>query len=1284
MATFTITTDVNIDSLTSKTGGDTYNINGGVLTIDQHSRYGVEQNTSAILGPVTLSATLGGTIKIRGDKVRLIPYDGGSGNVPAVGTTISGATGSGKLIGVYDTLAVAPTTAGSAMPADGYILIRQWNDGAFIDNEALSGLTANVTTDPVFGGTDRVGWLEIVGEETRSITTNRINNITDDEMIGDWFYVGITDGTRTTSYQIPSNGSAQWIPGVQVETSAGSGVYEWWPVTNASMTSANLDTTGERSKVCYVNTSTGQLYFGYDGTNSSGGQCPTSGRKVRIGNIICQSATAAARTTNSLNSTVTTRFRPLTTGSGQWRETKVTSAWGHASLTNAYAVEIIDSAIAGHTIITNNATPFVMENSCMSVVHTETSGTAHPFNVSNSTQGGTITDSVIHVGDMSGAARNGLHINISENVTVTDSKILGSGATTGSPTAINFNQVFSISISNVVTSAGTFNVSQASDWSIENITFTMTGGDPYINASSAVLWTIANTSSNGIIDGFEMPVAEQGAKGVMFSVTGSCSGIKIRNVGTYNSPLMMRGSIHENISWSRSTTTVTVTHTAHGLRVGDTVNLVRTSQSATGGVGTGGSSFAVASVPTADTFTLTVTNSGDTSGTLSYYRSWATTILSIAAGCTDIEAQNIHIRGNRSDPISTVNTSSDVRIYNLTGDYWLGATTASNDMVTRGIQGNAGLPAATSSQFGHTFMDSHTRETSVTALQNITWTRTSNVITGTLTNHGFSTLQNRIRIYDSSDQTTIPNGWKSGFRVIDKDTFVFTGVGSGATSGTAKLFYEDSRLTLFMNEESEAISTYTIDSGSPAFTGAGTLSMPNSGDQLTWEMPAYLINHTGFDVMLPFTNLGEIAANMGVFDVTYDIAKDDGAFSGSFKNLIYARTGSAGSSGSPIVTVADTTGVAVGDYVFGAGVALGAKVVSIDSSTQLTLNTNNLATVGSVLFFDHLPNETFTDNYKLKVRIRANQNNTQALSYLIIPLTSDATSRAREYPIAVSGVQTVTLTNGVAGSRVQIKDLTSDTQLVNEVVSSFPFTWTDTNSYVADREIRVRVAYVNGDEAKEFIDAVIGTATEDNLDLSYRLNQVDDEVYNANAIDGSAVTGMVINDDDALFELEEDITAPQIYAKAMYTLYTEDGIRELGQTIFGIDQANYRLSGRMLKNVSSPAAPVIISGGWIIDAVTGQLADTIDTSGTQGIYPQVDHVVPFSTSGDVVISGDISDIPAELADDFAAIPTAAENATAVESALSDEFAAIPTAQEVADAVDENQKLPNLLIKDKLS
>jgi hypothetical protein len=89
MATFAITTSVNIDTLAAKTGSDTYNINGGYLTVDQDSRYGTNNNTSAAMGNITMSATLGGTIEFTGVNVRLIPYNTGTGNVPASNTTIS-------------------------------------------------------------------------------------------------------------------------------------------------------------------------------------------------------------------------------------------------------------------------------------------------------------------------------------------------------------------------------------------------------------------------------------------------------------------------------------------------------------------------------------------------------------------------------------------------------------------------------------------------------------------------------------------------------------------------------------------------------------------------------------------------------------------------------------------------------------------------------------------------------------------------------------------------------------------------------------------------------------------------------------------------------------------------------------------------------------------------------------------------------------------------------------------------------------------------------------------
>ncbi|MBP7770690.1 MAG: hypothetical protein KA066_02135, partial [Candidatus Pacebacteria bacterium] len=116
-----------------------YRINGGYLTIDQHSRYGVNQNPYAVLGNIVPSAVFGGSVEFNSTAVRCIAYDTGTGNVPALDTAITRGGSTGKLLGVYSALNVAPTAAGDAMPASGYILIRQWNSVAYTAGE-LGGI----------------------------------------------------------------------------------------------------------------------------------------------------------------------------------------------------------------------------------------------------------------------------------------------------------------------------------------------------------------------------------------------------------------------------------------------------------------------------------------------------------------------------------------------------------------------------------------------------------------------------------------------------------------------------------------------------------------------------------------------------------------------------------------------------------------------------------------------------------------------------------------------------------------------------------------------------------------------------------------------------------------------------------------------------------------------------------------------------------------------------------------------------------------------------------------
>lgn len=213
MATFTITTAQNIDALTSKAGGDTYNVNGGTLTIDQDSRVGTNQTTSTTLGPMTLSASLGGTINIDGTDIWLIPYTGGSGNVPAWNTAITdggSGGGTGKLIGVHSALTAASTATGAAMPASGYIRVKQ-KSGIYTAN-ALGGITATASD------AGRVGWIEIVGDEASTINANRLGQF---NITGEWYEIGTTSGSSNQTMQIPNNGLLRYAAGVYIQKYAG-------------------------------------------------------------------------------------------------------------------------------------------------------------------------------------------------------------------------------------------------------------------------------------------------------------------------------------------------------------------------------------------------------------------------------------------------------------------------------------------------------------------------------------------------------------------------------------------------------------------------------------------------------------------------------------------------------------------------------------------------------------------------------------------------------------------------------------------------------------------------------------------------------------------------------------------------------------------------------------------------------------------------------------------------------------------------------------------------------
>lgn len=1036
MATYTVTTTVNADTLTSKAGGDTYNINGGNLTFDQDSRYGVEQTTSTTLGNITVSATLGGSVTFDGRLVRLIPYNTGTGNVPAAGTTISQGSASGKLLGVYSALNVAPTTAGSAMPASGYVKIRQWNSVAYAAG-ALTGIGASAT------GADVAGWIEISGDDLGVITMPRLGNQSTKVAQGEWYQIGTTDGNRATTYQIPSNGLLQYHGGVFVETGSGTGVYEFYPVSGETATAAKVGTEALRGKFCWIS-SAGVLTFGNDGTNTTGGYIPPSGRKIVIGNVFFACNTTAARTANvEPNATLLTRYKFLTTGGGVINMDKVSMAW-YTRWTNAYSLTLTNCGFLTTLEPTNISTVATIDR-CGVGQHSSTAVGTASLNVLGCLTGITVTNSVFGHSPSISNGYSGSFIN-TNNLTITNTKFQFTGVrtntTAGSITLFN--------VSTAVFTSCVFNSrvlqTNVTATTLTSSTFYDPPGGNTLSANPLNGFQFVN-AINCLIDGVDFGgLSGVGPYNTFFSLNQSNSGtIKIRNIGTISSPLSVGGQKVDNVAWTRVTTTATITSTAHGLSTGDTIDILVSSATAPLALTT-----KAVTVIDANTFTVTATNSGATSGTLSYILvvsgQFFTTQNNTYA--VTVKMQRVHMMGFRTQSWSSANDNVDFQLDNCTFDAENTgtATIPVNRMRIRSVLGNI-VRTAVSAVYGAIWEDYYIARM-ITSPTGQAWSRTTTTATVTTTDHNLRT-NDIINISVSSDESAVALGQRT-VTVIDKDTFTITATNAGSASGTISYRPYNGVVNIQMNESDSATSSYyTKDAGTPVFTSAGTLVMGTINDQVTWETPDFILGHRLF-------NIAEINLTGGTLTdylATYSI--NTGSGYSSFKNLSRPITATGGASSSTTISVGDTSNIAVGDYVFGTNVAPRAKVVSITNSTDFVVDKANTGAVSGILRFNQLPNESaFTSTgFKIKVRLKTLNTNTSALSALFMYAYSQSTERGYTYSLNPT---TFTLTGLVSGSDIRIMNTGTTTSLL-DVDSNSGTTYAYNYDYSSDTVVDIQV-----------------------------------------------------------------------------------------------------------------------------------------------------------------------------------------------------------------------------------
>jgi hypothetical protein len=358
---------------------------GAVLTINSDNRWSQQ---AAVIGNISIDAGTGGTVRIDGRDVWWVPFDnGGGGNIPALGTVgtldvTRGGSGVAEFLGIWSALAVAPTAAGGAMPATGFAKFRRVS-GTLADNDVLTFSTgATITVNSATGG--QRGWLHIVGEEGSTITVPRVGTF---DAVGDWFELGVTSGADDQTFQYHS---PDICPAIQVETSEGSGTYEWWVCAGTTRwgQAANRVATDARGKV-FGCTAAGVITIARRASNSCGYK-PAANLKVRCPNVHVSNAVTTTWVTPSNSTTLATRWDFTTTSAGVLSFNKVNGNW-YPSMSQAYSLAMTDCGVGDEISISENATEPVLTR-C--VVGLTSNVDAAPFLIASCFSGVTLTDCI--------------------------------------------------------------------------------------------------------------------------------------------------------------------------------------------------------------------------------------------------------------------------------------------------------------------------------------------------------------------------------------------------------------------------------------------------------------------------------------------------------------------------------------------------------------------------------------------------------------------------------------------------------------------------------------------------------------------------------------------------------------------------------------------------------------------------------------------------------------------------------------------------------------------------
>ncbi|NRA92516.1 MAG: hypothetical protein HRU26_07495, partial [Psychroserpens sp.] len=296
--------------------------NGAVLTIDSYP----QETAMGLLGQIS---TNDGIWRIDGRQVKEFAYASGSGSLPAVGDIITDSGGaSGKVIFL---------NSGNA--SSGVMTVTQ-QSGVFAASNTLSSGGFSATLSSV-----KVGYLMFFMEDGN----NSGKGLGSLEFLGEWYEVGTGDGTDGQTFNLPHNGTQQ---AMWVETGLSTGVYERW--FRKDSTTAFTDYQTDELGKCFDHAiNSNVVTFG----TSTNGNTPPAGARIIIPNVHLGTATIASPTTELAADTSGNSMWNIGTNSSlSVTFNKVNASTLNTSFTGLDSVTFQDSCLAVMSAAISNLT----------------------------------------------------------------------------------------------------------------------------------------------------------------------------------------------------------------------------------------------------------------------------------------------------------------------------------------------------------------------------------------------------------------------------------------------------------------------------------------------------------------------------------------------------------------------------------------------------------------------------------------------------------------------------------------------------------------------------------------------------------------------------------------------------------------------------------------------------------------------------------------------------------------------------------------------------------------